>query len=615
MEDNPNQLLKKKTLDRPVSFEDTPTPEYDDSVHERKISGAGKIALNSIPHSQSMDPKFNGRKLNSSLPSIAHSILKKSESSQLDEKKNKTALHGSKTSISFPFVARHKSKLVMPYEEDDEEEALENDPIINNESSEPEEQSKSDVHIRMNDDNQSNKSSVNSERRFVKSVITLMQKIYEMYHIAFTLSGHMLFVSTASILNVIHRWILSCQLSGNGCTLNALARGAYSSATPGYQVRQAIKLLGLVVPILISVTAYYFEWAELTSVVRNDACIPATYPDPGNLIPDIGNFLQGDTDLALIYSYGIPLEDGIVGGWSAWPLVNPYKLFSLQGNGVGYAISVECFQAYSAPNSYSGTKFELTSMARYLNSIYGTLRVYVPHGSMILDDLNIDDTNGFLQECAFNIQFFEAVTVNSFQSDEWEMVAVQSVLSVTVGNATVTLGKNQGRYVREFLQYTNTHYLVLQYDSTQTATCDYFASHGAGYLYGSSLLITLVQITVIVLCASMLLHIWWIYLLFGLDIGASLASHTLSSSVRFAHDIHKFALQIFGGSTSTLETFDEDLLRKIGETKVYFGTTSEFLNDENPHLQLGPKKHIITVRKLMQRKRGKVAHDNHAGDE
>ncbi|KAJ3311252.1 hypothetical protein HDV04_004161 [Boothiomyces sp. JEL0838] len=591
------EMADKEVQDRPQSFSDSNSKPLD--------------PISKILESK---PRPNNERVES-LPSI----LKKSNSAQVLEK---PAHHKSKTTINLPFTSSVKSKKIRPYDEEEEVVDMhDNEPIMKNKNG-------------------------------------------DVYHIAFTLAGHMLFVSTNSILKVIHKWILASQLASHGCTLHALASGVLSSAAPGYQIRTCIKFIGFAVPVLISVTAYFFEWTELSSVVSTDACIPATYPNPSNVIPDIGNFLQGDTDLALIYSYGIPLEDGIVGGWSAWPLINPYSQFSLEGNGVGYAIGVECFQAYAAPVALEGTTFYLTSSTQYQNSIYGTLKVYLPQGSMILDTTNIDDVNGYMQECTFNIQFFEANTVNSFQSDEWQMVAVQNILSVTVGNATVTLNNNKNRYVREFLQYGNTdkwnlanyyhpiidmifnsttyyssqganfcnilqwatlpdgfyhdsimwkgvaaalgtaaHYLVLQYDSTQTATCEYFAFHGAGYLYGHPTLITAVQAVVIILGASVLLHIWWIYLIFGLDTATSMASHTLNSNVRFAHDIHKHGEKIFAGSVSTLETFDEDLLKKIGDNKVYYGTTFESMNDEVPQLLLGPKKQIITIKKLLQRRK------------
>ncbi|KAJ3272795.1 hypothetical protein HDV01_005223 [Terramyces sp. JEL0728] len=562
--------------------------------------------------------------------------------------KNTTPHHKSKATINVPNSNHPKTKTSRPYDEDDAEDV--------------------DTHSNVKDKIDYDSQIELGYKASLKGSNGMGQGKSDdnvsIYHITFTLAGHMVFVSTNSILNVIHKWILASQLTSHGCTLNALATGALSAAAPGYQIRTCIKFIGFAVPVLILVTAYYFEWTELSSVVTVDECIPATYPDPSNVIADVGNFLQGDTDLALVYSYGIPLEDGLIGGWSAWPLINPYSQFSLEGDGVGYGIGVECFQAYSAPVAYAETKFFLTSSTQFNNSIYGTLKVYVPQGSMVLDNSIIDDVNGYMQDCTFDIQFFEATTDNSFQSDEWEMVAVQNVLKVTVGNASVTLDTNKNRYLREFLQYTNTdkwnlasyfhplidlifnsttfyssqgasfcnllqwatlpdglyhdsimwkgiaaamgsaaHYLVLQYDSTQTAKCEYFAYHGAGYLYGHPALITSVQVVVIILGVAVLLHIWWIYLIFGLDTATSLASHTLNSNVRFAHDIHKYGDKIFAGSASTLDTFDEDLLKKIGENKVYYGTTFELMNDELPQLLLGPKKQIITVRKLLQRRK------------
>ncbi|KAJ3311251.1 hypothetical protein HDV04_004160 [Boothiomyces sp. JEL0838] len=485
----------------------------------------------------------------------------------------------------------------------------------------------------------------------------------QVYHIAFNLSGHMLYGVTNSTLSVLHKWIIASQLSSHGTQLQSISSNVVSSSVPGYRVRLVLKLLGLVVPIIVTVTAYFFQWTNLSSTVSTDACIPATYPSPSNVIGNFGNFLQGDTDFALVYSYGIPLEDGVIGGWSAWPLINPFSEFTLKGSGVGYVVGSQCFPAYSATVSSPGTTFQLSSLSQFENSVYGSVKVQTPKGSMILDDSNIDDIHGYIQECTFNIQFFEAETITSFQSDLWEMVAVKNVVSITVGGSTITTDTNKNRYTREFVRYTNTdkwnlasfyfplvnlmlnstiyyssqganfcnilqwatlpdgyyhdnimwkgisaalasaaHYLVLQYDSTQTSSCNYYAKHGAGYLSSDTKLVILVQVLVAILGVGVLLHVWWIYLIHGLDISASIASHTLHSNVRFAHDSYRNGEQLFAGSVSTMDTFDEDILKRVGGNKVFYGTKFESMNDEAPQLMLGPKKSLISVKKLMRRR-------------
>ncbi|KAJ3258668.1 hypothetical protein HK103_003457 [Boothiomyces macroporosus] len=150
------------------------------------------------------------------------------------------------------------------------------------------------------------------------------------------------------------------------------------------------------------------------------------------------------------------------------------------------------------------------------------------------------------------------------------------------------------------------HYLVLQYDPTQTSSCNYYAKHGAGYLSSDAKLVILVQVLAAILGVGVLLHVWWIYLIHGLDISASIASHTLHSNVRFAHDSYRNGEQLFAGSVSTMDTFDEDILKRVGGNKVFYGTKFESMNDEAPQLMLGPKKSLISVKKLMRRRRTAV---------
>ncbi|KAJ3321061.1 hypothetical protein HDV06_004619 [Boothiomyces sp. JEL0866] len=490
---------------------------------------------------------------------------------------------------------------------------------------------------------------------------------FNAFHIAFHISGHLLYIFTENVLEISREWIIASQISSHGCSIDSLASGIYSSSTPGNQVRILIKILGVCFPIAVGLNAYYFEWIPTTSVFTTDVCIPATYTHVESRIPNLGEFIQGEMDLALIYTYGIPLEDGIIGGWSAWPLINPYNQFSLTGEGIGYVVGVECFPPISSNSLYDETKFKITNLKQNENFLYGELEIYVPQGSMILDNSVIEDRFGFIQDCNFNFQFFEAETTISFKSDEWEMVTLENLISLTVQNSTISATTNSNRYVREFLKYANVdkynladnflsiidqlfndtsfhssqgakfcnllqwatlpdgfyhdslmwkgvstalasgaHYLLLQYDQNQISSCDYYANRGSGYLTGDKVLLLLVEIILILLGSSVVLHLWWIYLLFGFDRATSIAHHTLDSKVNFARICYKSGESVFSKSVSTTESFDEDLLKKIGSNKIYYGALFKNMNDDDPELAIGDRKQIITLRKLLHRRNNRI---------
>lgn len=56
------------------------------------------------------------------------------------------------------------------------------------------------------------------------------------------------------------------------------------------------------------------NWTPIDSFVTNGKCITPIYPDIVNIPNDLGDYLQGDTEFAVIYNYALPLYDGVVGG-------------------------------------------------------------------------------------------------------------------------------------------------------------------------------------------------------------------------------------------------------------------------------------------------------------
>jgi hypothetical protein len=84
-------------------------------------------------------------------------------------------------------------------------------------------------------------------------------------------------------------------------------------------------LLALSFEIFINLLSYDLDWLPVKSSVGNYDCNPATYPKGFDVgIPGLLKFyICGEMFTGNIYSYGMPLQSGLIGGWAAMPIENP----------------------------------------------------------------------------------------------------------------------------------------------------------------------------------------------------------------------------------------------------------------------------------------------------
>ena len=99
-----------------------------------------------------------------------------------------------------------------------------------------------------------------------------------------------------------------------------------------------ILLLAISSEVLSNVAGYFMKWNEVNSLVGSYECIPAYYPIDYNLtIPGRLNYkLSGEVGPSIITNYAIPIHDGLIGGWAAYPLDFPpgVKTFQLSRKGL-----------------------------------------------------------------------------------------------------------------------------------------------------------------------------------------------------------------------------------------------------------------------------------------
>ncbi|KAJ3244532.1 hypothetical protein HDU78_010839 [Chytriomyces hyalinus] len=161
------------------------------------------------------------------------------------------------------------------------------------------------------------------------------------------------------------------------------------------------------------------EWRETVSDLGQFACTPLQFSKPPTFHDDLGVFLQGSFELSRLYSFGLPLEDGIVGGMAAWPLYTPMTNFIVTHPGIGFAVNSICGNLRPAAQQQSGnqqTQFMLIDTTAWKSLFSVTIQVQLPAGSH--DWAEYADSD-ILQDCMLRFMMGDAEVGVSFISDGW----------------------------------------------------------------------------------------------------------------------------------------------------------------------------------------------------
>ncbi|KAJ3233579.1 hypothetical protein HDU81_002135 [Chytriomyces hyalinus] len=160
------------------------------------------------------------------------------------------------------------------------------------------------------------------------------------------------------------------------------------------------------------------EWRETVSDLGQFACTPLQFSQPPTFRDDLGVFLQGSFELSRLYSFGLPLEDGIVGGMAAWPLYTPMTNFIVTHPGIGFAVNSVCGNLHLAPQQSNNryTQFTLTDITAWKSLFSVTIQVQLPAGSHDWIEYANSD---ILQDCMLRFMMGDADVGVSFISDGW----------------------------------------------------------------------------------------------------------------------------------------------------------------------------------------------------
>jgi hypothetical protein len=90
-------------------------------------------------------------------------------------------------------------------------------------------------------------------------------------------------------------------------------------------MRLILGMVALNFELFINLLSFDLDWRPVKSSVGNYGCNPATYPDGFDfeLEGRLKAYITGEMFPGNIYSYGMPLESGLIGGWGAMPTENP----------------------------------------------------------------------------------------------------------------------------------------------------------------------------------------------------------------------------------------------------------------------------------------------------
>ncbi|KAJ3205498.1 hypothetical protein HDU82_005161 [Entophlyctis luteolus] len=204
-------------------------------------------------------------------------------------------------------------------------------------------------------------------------------------------------------------------------------------------------LMWLMVLIIahVSVTAVFIIslWVVMPGIwvynfmskLMTGMCVPPVYENatlPEGI--DISNYVQGDIDFAQVYNYGLPLADGLVGGWPGWPLVDPMDSFQISGSGPVFVLQVLCDNGIPNPDSdpgiYTTTSLEIISSDNRGAMMQLTLEF---PAQSVYDDVADDVANYTLvQKCTLVLGVGSGQMSFTFVADQWQMITNGQIVSV-----------------------------------------------------------------------------------------------------------------------------------------------------------------------------------------
>ncbi|KAI9347439.1 hypothetical protein DFJ73DRAFT_836717 [Zopfochytrium polystomum] len=204
--------------------------------------------------------------------------------------------------------------------------------------------------------------------------------------------------------------------------------------SPAHSVSVASSAVEFFAEMIIVACSILFSWEAVPSHVVTGNCTPPDYANSTlSEHIDLKQFLQGDVDFASIYNLGLPLADGLIGGWAGWPLDTTGDSFSIASEGPVYVIQVMCDDGF--PRSDIETDEGTTLLTKVLmsdeHSMMLETTIRMPPGSVFDDSKEAVVHEPFDQHCTSVITISYGMAEYSFVTDQWMMVTGGRLMKVT----------------------------------------------------------------------------------------------------------------------------------------------------------------------------------------
>ncbi|KAJ3029024.1 UNVERIFIED_CONTAM: hypothetical protein HDU68_000320 [Siphonaria sp. JEL0065] len=378
---------------------------------------------------------------------------------------------------------------------------------------------------------------------------------------------------------------------------------------------KTLRYIYLFALLLIEATVWFLgiqmEWDPAVSQLGMFPCTQVKYstkPDIASVASGLGNFLQGDSDLSMVYSYGLPLGDGVVGGLAAWPLKIPSLAFNLEKTGVAFAINAICGKLQLAtPGTENGlTQFKITNTDVWSTMFSMTMMIQLPGGSHDWEEFADSDIT---QECHIRYIMGDADINYGFVSDEWGGISSSNIQSITMNDLDLQLyhsestyfgrvqdalgvnnkyenitswvieateavfgnasyGTSQGALFCNIFQWATlpdgyyhteiswkgvaaamaivAHYILMQYDDAGTTQCEYSGMQGAGIIQCPQYVVALAATSVVICLLAELSQLFWWFLLSGGGEKNDRAAKILENPMQLLYDLRAGGTELMG---------------------------------------------------------------------
>ncbi|KAJ3125050.1 hypothetical protein HK100_011016 [Physocladia obscura] len=347
---------------------------------------------------------------------------------------------------------------------------------------------------------------------YIKGVILPNIQYYNLAHASLGAIGKMIVISGITLTQQISKDYVANALikRTNGVSLSTIARSPrFLAPRDGLVLRR----LFLVSVVAVEITIWYLmlnmQWTGVSTNIGSFACVPVLVEETMTtatkaLTPQLDVFLEGDADGSVIGDYGIPLNDGLIGGWAAWPLAAPADSFYMERDGVVFAVAVSCgLPTVSEPTSGNivvqgvGIKIANASLDSEIGVFSATLiTLGGTVGQQKITIFQGMNTTGYnfnnvvasmgsltthLEVMALFVNIFEYVAKNLTTIPFRNGIEV-SFLQWGINSDATAYDVNKTWMAISGLIGIISHYVLVQYNGTENATCLYSGIQKAGII-------------------------------------------------------------------------------------------------------------------------------------